>query len=380
MKRRHWLSLGTNWQKQTTKAMVIDMPKLNLPLQSFPVCLFLWLGLINYNTYLYLLDDASSVEEDVDDDEMSTDNSSTDNGKCIFWFAKLVSYISLFTEPSDSPVNFSASKRRRNVSSDKSEDALSPRSKRLNSLTLKAKKIHKCPICGKIISSGTNLTKHINGVHNGVKPHECKECQKGFKSKWHLVQHMRSHTGEKPFTCPLCRKSFSQMGTVTKHIDEVHNGVKPHECKECQKGFKSKWHLVQHMRSHTGEKPFTCHLCHRSFSLNTNLTMHINAQHKHNKKYKCYFPLCGNDFQSKQGLERHLSTHSGEKRIACEGCGKRFKNKSSMDSHKQLYCKANKAINQGQQKPNLRTNGLHSESTFWCPTGETSTDPLLLGK
>ena len=43
--------------------------------------------------------------------------------------------------------------------------------------------------------------------------HKCKECEKEFKEKSNLRQHMIVHSAEKPFQCDICDKSFNPKYT-----------------------------------------------------------------------------------------------------------------------------------------------------------------------
>lgn len=56
--------------------------------------------------------------------------------------------------------------------------------------------------------------------------HYCSICSKGFKDKYSVNVHIRTHTGEKPFACSLCGKNFRQKAHLAKHY-QTHVAQKP---------------------------------------------------------------------------------------------------------------------------------------------------------
>ncbi|VVC40216.1 Hypothetical protein CINCED_3A019498 [Cinara cedri] len=57
--------------------------------------------------------------------------------------------------------------------------------------------------------------------------HHCHICSKGFKDKYSVNVHIRTHTGEKPFMCNVCGKSFRQKAHLAKHQHTHTTPAKP---------------------------------------------------------------------------------------------------------------------------------------------------------
>ena len=97
-----------------------------------------------------------------------------------------------------------------------------------------------------------------------------------------LLQPMRE---KKPFKCESSDKT---KGKVKKHIDLVHEGMKPLKCKLCDQNHCQNCNLQQHVGSvHEGKKPFKCETCDTTSSVKCDLKKHIPSDHKSKKLFKC---------------------------------------------------------------------------------------------
>uniref|UniRef100_A0A8C5K9U1 Transcription factor IIIA n=1 Tax=Jaculus jaculus TaxID=51337 RepID=A0A8C5K9U1_JACJA len=133
--------------------------------------------------------------------------------------------------------------------------------------------------CGKHFATSSRLKRH-------GKVHEGYQCQKG---------------------CAFVAKTWTEL---LKHVREFHK--EEITCSICQKTFKRKDYLKQHMKTHAPERDvFRCPRegCGRTYTTVFNLQSHILSFHEEKRPFACAHAGCGKTFAMKQSLTRHAAMH-----------------------------------------------------------------------
>ncbi|RZF32306.1 hypothetical protein LSTR_LSTR001770 [Laodelphax striatellus] len=142
----------------------------------------------------------------------------------------------------------------------------------------------------------------------------CEICNKGFRRKEHLHQHMKLHTGERPYNCSTCNKKFSRKEHLIRH-SVSHTGEKCHPCDICGKTFSRKDNLHKHKKTHGVTGPYVCEECGKSFLIKHYYLLHQsihNAAADHPNLFKC--DICDKVFATKQYLRSHKVRHERKAR------------------------------------------------------------------
>ena len=161
----------------------------------------------------------------------------------------------------------------------------------------------------------------------------CSKCDKTYRYKENLKQHVKWHNGEKDYQCTECDKFFSQAGNLKSHIRSIHRAERPFMCSLCDKSFKQKDSLNCHIKRHgVVEKKFQCDVCHKTFAKQAECLTH-SAIHSDKRPFKCEFGGCDKAFKISQSLRVHKVTHSGLKPYQCQICENWFSAKNGLKSH-----------------------------------------------
>jgi uncharacterized Zn-finger protein len=106
---------------------------------------------------------------------------------------------------------------------------------------------------------------------------KCGHCNKKFKTKLTLSQHIERHSTLRPFQCGQCNKKFKTKPDISSHM-LVHSDVRPFSCDKCDGSFKSKSELKMHGLVHSNARSFKC-MCSVKFKRKGDLVSHMKVVH-----------------------------------------------------------------------------------------------------
>nr|CAH7735832.1 unnamed protein product [Callosobruchus chinensis] len=191
--------------------------------------------------------------------------------------------------------------------------------------------------------------------------HRCPNCDRTYKWKRGLSQHLRYECGKEPqFACPyapVCRYRTKVKSHIKCHVKNVHKVRNEFRCPNCNRSYKLRRGLEQHIEFQCGKEPqFICPYaprCAFRTCLNGDLKKHIFWRHE---KYKLYLltrfkwkfderrrnnrpficDVCGRSYKYQHGLKEHKKYMCGiEPRFRCStsGCSYKTRFKSCLNRH-----------------------------------------------
>eukprot|EP01083_Nonionella_stella_P277297 942659_1 len=170
-----------------------------------------------------------------------------------------------------------------------------------------------CKVCGLKFHLKDRLIKHVSESHQlsikQVKLERLSSFSKALttQSVSHPVHH-QYQSEERKFKCNLCEKCFKSRSCVKQHL-RSHNDERPCQCNLCGKSFKSHWNLKEHHMTHSDERTYKCNLCDKSFKFRSRLNKNQRRTHTHERPVSCN--LCYKSFKSNGEMKQHLLMHSG---------------------------------------------------------------------
>ncbi|CAG4985186.1 unnamed protein product [Colias eurytheme] len=232
-----------------------------------------------------------------------------------------------------------------------------------------------CPVCHQVFYESGWYRNHVRKHNKEVQDSKivrCRQCEKTFKDKTYLKQHMLMHESRMDVVCIECSTSFQNIHLLDAHYKEAHPDnfvVRPDEenrCTSCNRAFETRAKLHSHIiRMHVdGGKKYQCDYCKRLYFSKGEVRSHITWSHLHAGGHACTCgrvfrtpvrlrdhvatrhlgavpprdkacPVCGKAFANQQVLTRHIKGHAGET-FPCGSCGRRFKTQSYVKVHYQV--------------------------------------------
>ena len=144
--------------------------------------------------------------------------------------------------------------------------------------TTQTKRPYKCDICGICsFKEKHHLTDHKASHGLTELEHACSDCDYRTHLKQNLTRHKLSHM-PKAQQCTQCDKKFRTKTDLKQHVATMHGG-EHHHCDQCDYYSERRARLLEHMRVHTGEKRYKCPVCARAFAFSSNFNTHMKSLH-----------------------------------------------------------------------------------------------------
>ena len=113
---------------------------------------------------------------------------------------------------------------------------------------------YQCSYCPRVFNRKSELIRHSQVHQDPTAPsmHVCSTCMKEFKHARNLKVHLKKHSNLITYLCPLCGKALSSQSNLNEHTKRVHSGNEDgvkYKCPTCSKCFNNKSNLVRHART-----------------------------------------------------------------------------------------------------------------------------------
>lgn len=193
-----------------------------------------------------------------------------------------------------------------------------------------------CTFCGKKYRTRNGFRAHEAMVHTRKLKHKCtvEGCNAAFFYHGELAIHSRKHTGELPFTCSYCGARYISHATLAQHERAAHLQTEDTQCHICQKRLRKR-NLPGHLKTHEGYDGIPCTVCGKEFPTIGGKNRHEKI-HFEVKQHTCRF--CGKSFVQKANMIAHERIHTGERPYKCKHCNEGFPQQTRRNQHEQT-CK-----------------------------------------
>ena len=113
--------------------------------------------------------------------------------------------------------------------------------------------IYKCDICDDVrkFKKASDLKRHKESIHEDI-PYDCDVCNQSFGCKSNRTSHVRNfHYDEKwIYMCDICDngKKFKNTSDLKRHKECIHEGIRQHGCGFCDLSYNNKSSLDRHVK------------------------------------------------------------------------------------------------------------------------------------
>ncbi|KAL9920708.1 transcription factor grauzone-like isoform 2-T2 [Glossina fuscipes fuscipes] len=158
-----------------------------------------------------------------------------------------------------------------------------------------------CELCKTEANNFTSLKGHMRAEHK-IKGY-VKCCNKKFRERGLLVEHIRVHFNPACYKCEECSLVFPDRQSMRNHFLMKHPKVedKPFACSQCSNKFVTVYLLQRHKALAHSDQSKTCSSCCKRFDSAAQLSAHIREQ--------CLCDTCAEVVCGTVALQRHLLKH-----------------------------------------------------------------------
>ncbi|XP_062553339.1 transcription factor grauzone-like [Armigeres subalbatus] len=201
---------------------------------------------------------------------------------------------------------------------------------------------YRCDICDKTFKGKRYITEHLENVHGSIekRPYKCEQCDRYFAKESLLRTHISNH---RKVHCSQCNKEFPNTRFLKEHLKTVHdNAHLTRVCDRCGKSFSgpsARSGLKQHIDGvHMGLGDKTkrqCSICQKWLLGKRCLTVHMQLHSEMGQPHICN--ICNQNYPHSRALTRHKRFVHGEQKYECEFCGKKFRKSVALKEHRATH-------------------------------------------
>jgi len=185
-----------------------------------------------------------------------------------------------------------------------------------------------CSRCGVMFQRLIDAQIHALG-HAGVKPFCCAHCNKTFRTKCQLKDHITAvHSNVREFFCQFCRRSFAVIRALRQHMKKQHNctfttSVTSQQFSQDVEPQSEEWNTVESgLMVESGQEQ----------SAKQNISDTASGKRSKRCKTVLKWPLSLTQ-RSLRCRSRTKKARSNTRTFACSQCEKFFQTKIGLDDH-----------------------------------------------